>query len=142
MSADPLGRFALLAAIDRAAVAIDPRLFGGSRHADHGSERVGRIEWPRHRRALRIGESDRHFSLADNLGIDFTSVNGEIAFALDRTDVAAYLCEAVRRKVQLHRPNASRDTSPRTQDALSWLKSQGTFYACELGVPSGEGITP
>ena len=37
MSADPLGRFALLAAIDRAAVAIDPRLSGGYRHADHGS---------------------------------------------------------------------------------------------------------
>jgi len=52
------------------------------------------------------------------------------------------LCEVVRRKVQLHRSNASRVTSPRTQDALSWLKSQGAFYVCELGVPGGEGITP
>jgi hypothetical protein len=37
MSADLLGRFALLLAIERAAMAIDPRLFGGSRHADDGS---------------------------------------------------------------------------------------------------------
>jgi hypothetical protein len=52
------------------------------------------------------------------------------------------LCEVVRRKVQLHRTNASRAASPRIQDALSWLRSQGAFYASELGVPSGEGINP
>jgi hypothetical protein len=28
------------------------------------------------------------------------------------------------------------------KDALSWPVSQGTFYACELGAPSGEGIAP
>ena len=37
MSAGPLGRFALLAAVERTAVAIDPRLSGGYRHADDGS---------------------------------------------------------------------------------------------------------
>ena len=44
--------------------------------------------------------------------------------------------------MQLHRSNASRVTSPRIQDALFWLEGQGAFYACKLGVPSGEGITP
>jgi len=37
MNADLLGRFALLPAIERAAMVIDPHLFGGSRHADDGS---------------------------------------------------------------------------------------------------------
>jgi hypothetical protein len=52
------------------------------------------------------------------------------------------LCEVVRRKVQIHRSNAPRAASPRTEDASSWPKSQGAFYVCELGVPSGEGIAP
>jgi len=37
MNTDPLGRLALLAAIERAAMAIDPRLCHGPRHADDRS---------------------------------------------------------------------------------------------------------
>jgi len=65
-----------------------------------------------------------------------------LSFLLTGTGSLPNFCKVVRKKVQLHRSNASRVASPRTQDALSWLKSQGAFYVCELGVPSGEGIRP
>jgi hypothetical protein len=66
MSADPLGRFALLPAIERAAVPVDPRFGHGYRHADDRSWR-GQIRWPRHRRALRIEDSSRHLSLSTSM---------------------------------------------------------------------------
>jgi hypothetical protein len=43
MNADPLGRFALLAAIKRAAIAIDPRLCRESGHTPGHSRRSGAI---------------------------------------------------------------------------------------------------
>ena len=86
MNADPLGRFALLAAIDRPAMAVDPRLCRGSRHADDGP-----IGWPRHQRALRIEQSSRHFSLSHSVRINLSAVNSKYQFALDKIEFAAYL---------------------------------------------------
>jgi hypothetical protein len=50
MNAGPLGRFALLGALERAAVmASDPRLCHGSAHTLGDSLEAGQVDWPRHR---------------------------------------------------------------------------------------------